>query len=132
MLLAVQAIENEDKAAKKDDSKNDDGVSGASIKSRIFTDIADIDEHNKEKRDATESTHVTHNTHEEKLITIVKKVPVPIPVTKHIPYPVEKIVPVPIKVDVIQPYPVYRTVPYPVKEIVKVSEHGMKIRQNLC
>lgn len=51
-----------------------------------------------------------YGSHEEKIVTIVKKVPVPIEITKHVPVPVEKIIPVPIKVDVIRPFPVIRHV----------------------
>lgn len=117
LLLAVQAVDKGEKAAAEADPKSK-GVAGAAIESRTDSDF-DVEENSPEKRDAVETQH---DTHEEKVVTIVRKVPVPIPVTKHVPYPVEKIVPVPIKVDVIQPYPVYRTVPYPVKEIVRVSK----------
>lgn len=48
--------------------------------------------------------------HEEKTVTVVKKVPVPYPVTKEIPVPVEKKIPYPVKVPVPQPYPVEKKV----------------------
>ena len=38
------------------------------------------------------------STHHEKVITVVRNVPQPYPVEKHIPYPVEKHVPYPVKV----------------------------------
>lgn len=47
------------------------------------------DDRKNEKRDAMEPQY---ETHEEKVVTIVKKVPVPIQVVKHVPYPVEKLV----------------------------------------
>lgn len=37
-------------------------------------------------------------THHEKVVTVVKNVPVPYPVEKQVPYPVEKHVPYPVKV----------------------------------
>lgn len=40
-----------------------------------------------------------HHAHHEKTVTIVKNVPVPYEVVKHVPYAVEKKVPVPYKVS---------------------------------
>lgn len=50
--------------------------------------------------------HHGHHQHHEKTITVVKNVPVPYPVVKHIPVEHIKHVPVPYKVAVPHPYPV--------------------------
>ncbi|XP_055305686.1 zinc finger protein 512B-like [Sitodiplosis mosellana] len=60
---------------------------------------------------------------EEKLITMIKKVPVPIAITKHVPYKIEKIVPIPVRVGIITPVPVERKIPVPIKQIIKVPIH---------
>lgn len=56
---------------------------------------SNYDEGQQIKRDADPGLG-HYGANEEKLLTIVKKIPVPIQITKHIPYPVEKLVPVPV------------------------------------
>lgn len=58
-----------------------------------------------------------------KIHTIVKGVPVPYTVEKHVPHIVEKHVPYKVAVPVPQPYEVIKHVPVPVKEYVKVPVH---------
>lgn len=58
-----------------------------------------------------------------KTVTLLKGVPVPVPVEKHIPYPVEKHIPYAVKVPVPHPVEVVKHVPYSVKEYVKVPVH---------
>lgn len=82
---------------------------------------SDLAEKKQEKRGLSDFGHGwEHDVKEEKTLTIVKKIPQPYPVYKHIPVEHVKHVPVPYKVGVPKPYPVVKTVHYPVKEVVKV------------
>jgi hypothetical protein len=63
---------------------------------------------------------------EEKTLTIVKKIPVPVTHVKTVHVPHVKEVHVPVKVGVPKPYPVVKHVPYEIKEIVKVPVHVTK------
>lgn len=69
-----------------------------------------------------------------KTVTLLKGVPVPYPVEKHIPYAVEKHIPYAVKVPVPHPVEVIKHVPYSVKEYVKVPVHvpQNKGENNLC
>lgn len=119
LLLAIQASDDGKKSVAKAESKSD-AIATSNTNAKIDSGV--VDQQKTEKR--TDIYEPEYEAHEEKLLTIVKKVPVHIPITKHVPYPVEKLVPVPVRVDVFKPYPVYKTVPYPVKEIVKVKKNG--------
>ncbi|KAG7190326.1 hypothetical protein KM043_006441 [Ampulex compressa] len=56
----------------------------------------------------------------QRVVTIEKKIPVPVTIERKIPYPVYKHVPYEVKVPVPQPYTVEKKVPYPVKVFVNV------------
>ncbi|MFT8081746.1 hypothetical protein ACMYMI_23420, partial [Salmonella enterica subsp. enterica serovar Enteritidis] len=58
--------------------------------------------------------HHHHEPHEEKTLTIVKKIPVPVPHYKTVHVPQYKEVKVPVHVHVPKPYPVVKHVPYEV------------------
>lgn len=110
--MVAYAINEGQQVATIAENTNIDGTS-TSVNTNGSTDnVGAGDERKNEKMDALEPHY---EMHEEKVVTIVKNVPVPIQITKHVPYPVEKLVPVPIKVGIIQPYPVFKHVPYPGK-----------------
>ncbi|XP_033215663.1 keratinocyte proline-rich protein-like [Belonocnema kinseyi] len=64
---------------------------------------------------------ISHHLREDvvKTLTIVKQIPVPVPIEKTVHYPVIKNIPYMVKVPVPEPYPLERKIPYPVNVYVK-------------
>lgn len=88
-MLVASAVDEGQKLAVNPNKTNADNTA-ASVNGNGSTDsMSAADERKNEKRDALEPHY---EMHEEKVVTIVKNVPVPIQVTKHVPYPVEKLV----------------------------------------
>lgn len=113
VLLVANAVLCEEKAAEKKaevavEPKDEGGAEKKQDKRGIISEgYGDFgggygwDGHHDDHHD--DHHHVHH--HHEKTITVVKKVPEPYPVVKHVHVPVHKTVHYPVKVGVPQPYP---------------------------
>lgn len=141
LALAVLSSAGEEKKAVEDSKAEETQAEQPAEKKqdkRGIHDFGDWSSHG--------SSHHDHGHHEEKTLTIVKKVPVPVPHYKTVHVPQIKEVHVPYHVKVPKPYPVVKhvswksnpretppvfltqhflivQVPYTVKEIVKVPVH---------
>lgn len=86
----ARAVNEGQKVAVNAENTNADGAATPAVNANGSADSTGAaDERKNEKMDALEPHY---ETHEEKVVTIVKNVPVPIQITKHVPYPVEKLV----------------------------------------
>lgn len=89
-MLVAHAVNEGQKAAVSPDTTNVGDTAAAAVMANGSADsMGAADDRKNEKRDAMEPHY---EMHEEKVVTIVKNIPVPIQVTKHVPYPVEKLV----------------------------------------
>lgn len=90
LLLVAHAVNEGQKLTVNSDSTNTDGTAASvNANGSAATSAGATDERKNEKRDTLEPHY---EMHEEKTVTIVKNIPVPIQITKHVPYPVEKLV----------------------------------------
>lgn len=89
--MVTQAVNEGQKAAVSPDTTNVGGKAAAAavMANESADSMGAADDRKNEKRDAMEPHY---DVHEEKVVTIVKNIPVPIQITKHVPYPVEKLV----------------------------------------
>lgn len=86
----ARAVNDGQQVTENPENTNADGAAATAVKANGSQDSTGAaDERKNEKMDALEPHY---ETHEEKVVTIVKNVPVPIQITKHVPYPVEKLV----------------------------------------
>lgn len=116
LALAILSCAEEEKKP-VEDKKAEDTVQAEASEKKDKRGIYEYGDH------GSSHDHGHHGHHEEKTLTIVKKVPVPVPHYKTVHVPVVKEVHVPYHVKVPKPYPVVKHVPYTVKEIVKVPVH---------
>lgn len=107
LALAILSSAEEEKKA-VEDSKAEDTKAESLVDKK--QDKRGIHDYGDWSSSGHQSSGHDHGHHEEKTLTIVKKVPVPVPHYKTVHVPVIKEVKVPVHVKVPKPYPVVKHV----------------------